>query len=225
VAIGSLVLALLIGGASVPAPPSKVEGYRRAVVAVGAAREALASEYGAGAPALGVARARAMRAIVDDLLPPWSGTPWDLNGTSETPGEGAIACGYLVTTVLRDAGFNVPRARMAQAASETIVRSLAPPSEVARLTRGDRAKVIEHIRAKGPGLYVVGLDYHVGLVVFEGDRMDFCHSTVLPPGTALCEPAATAAAFSSTLHVVAPLLTDWTIHRWLTGERFPVWQR
>jgi len=225
VALSSLLLALLMGGASIPAPPSKAEVYRRAVAAVGAAREALAAEYASGAPVLAVARARAMRAIADDLLPPWSGTRWDLNGTSETPGEGAIACGYLVTTVLRDTGFRVPRARMAQAASEVIVRSLAPPGEVARLTSGSRSKVLDHIRGKGPGLYAVGLDYHVGFVVFEGDRMDFCHATVLPPGTALCEPAATAAAFSSTLHVVAPVLTDWAVRRWLQGERFPVWSR
>ncbi|HEY8209234.1 MAG TPA: hypothetical protein VIG99_17210 [Myxococcaceae bacterium] len=229
-ALSSLALALLIGGGSTASTPTRAEAYRAAVTAIGAAREVLAAGYegisGAGARQLVLesARGRARQAIVDELLPPWSGTPWAMNGTSETPGEGAIACGYLVSTVLRDAGFRVPRYRLAQAASEHIVRSLAPPSDVARLTSGDPERVLKHIRAKGPGLYVVGLDYHVGFVVSEGERMDFCHSTVLPPGTVICEPAATAAAFSSTLHVVAPLLTDWMVRRWLQGEGFPVWK-
>ncbi|HVE87100.1 MAG TPA: hypothetical protein VND93_29800 [Myxococcales bacterium] len=227
VALSGLALFLLL--ASAP-PPSKADAYRASIAALATDREQLAAEFAGAARAraraqvLERARERALRGIVDELLPPWSGTPWRLDGTSQTPGEGFIACSYLVTTVLRDAGFRVPRARLAQAPSEQIARSLAPPGAVARLTSGDPARVLEHIRARGPGLYLVGLDYHVGFVVNAGERMDFCHSSVLPPGTALCEPAATAAAFSSTVHVVAPLLTDWMVQRWLEGARFPLWQ-
>src|SRR5687768_9423034 len=36
------------------------------------------------------------------LFPFWEGTDWDFNGTTEVPGKGSIACGYFVTTILRD---------------------------------------------------------------------------------------------------------------------------
>jgi hypothetical protein len=53
--------------------------------------------------------------------------------TSETPGRGEIACGYFVSTVLRDAGFGVERVRLAQQASERIVRTLSAPTRSAAI--------------------------------------------------------------------------------------------
>lgn len=44
------------------------------------------------------------RIIIDSLMPCWYGTPWDFNGCTTEPGKGSIACGYFVSTVLRDAG-------------------------------------------------------------------------------------------------------------------------
>ena len=56
-----------------------------------------------------VARARAdvHSLIIDEIFSAWIGTRWDFDGTSQTPREGRIACGYFVSTVLRDAGFDV----------------------------------------------------------------------------------------------------------------------
>ena len=65
-----------------------------------------------------IAEARTVltRSIYNDLLPAWYGTPWDFNGTSEVPQQGKIACGYFVSTILRDAGWKVERVRLAQQA-------------------------------------------------------------------------------------------------------------
>jgi len=38
------------------------------------------------------------RYLVEEIFPAWSGTPWDFNGISQTPGEGEIACGYFVSS-------------------------------------------------------------------------------------------------------------------------------
>src|ERR1700741_5295000 len=54
----------------------------------------------------------------DSLLPCWYGTPWGFYGTTEEPGQGTIACGYFVTTVLRDAGCSLQRIKLAQYPSE-----------------------------------------------------------------------------------------------------------
>jgi hypothetical protein len=57
--------------------------------------------------------------IIDKkLLPYWLGTTWNFNGTTQVPGEGSIACGYFVTTLLRDAGVKLERVKLAQMASE-----------------------------------------------------------------------------------------------------------
>ena len=62
--------------------------------------------------------------IAQQIVPHWIGTPWDFNGITQSPGKGKIACGYFVTTVLRDAGVKINRVKMAQCASETKINSL-----------------------------------------------------------------------------------------------------
>ena len=49
------------------------------------------------------------RAVCSQIAPEWMGTPWDFYGTTQQPGRGKIACGYFVTTVLRDAGVRLRR--------------------------------------------------------------------------------------------------------------------
>ncbi|RYD70663.1 MAG: hypothetical protein EOP53_25020, partial [Sphingobacteriales bacterium] len=44
----------------------------------------------------------------------WDGTVWDFNGTTRKPGEGSIACGYFITTILEDIGLKISRIKMAQ---------------------------------------------------------------------------------------------------------------
>jgi hypothetical protein len=171
------------------------------------------------------ARSELSRALVEDMFPPWFGTRWDFNGTSETPGEGFIACGYFVTTLLRDAGFRVQRIRLAQQASEQIVTSLAPPERTWRFRSRSIEEVLEGIRAQGEGLYVVGLDYHVGFLVHRGDAMDFCHSSFLDTAVVACEPAATSAGMASTYYVIGDVLTDSMLERWLQGRAIPTRRR
>jgi len=62
--------------------------------------------------------------IVDDIIPYWYGTPWEFYGTTEKPKQGSIACGYFVSTILKHAGYNVEKNKMAQQASELIIKSL-----------------------------------------------------------------------------------------------------
>jgi hypothetical protein len=64
------------------------------------------------------------RFIVDSIIPYWFGTKWNFYGTTEVPRNGSIACGYFVTTVLRDAGLRINRIKLAQAASEEMMKSV-----------------------------------------------------------------------------------------------------
>jgi len=167
------------------------------------------------------ARREVERAVVEELLPAWLGTTWDFYGTSQVPGEGTIACGYLVSTVLEHAGFAVERVHMAQQASEYIIRSLAPERVIHRFRHGDTTRVVAAVRGLGNGVYLIGLDYHVGFLVVAGDEVTFCHSSYLPPGVAVCAPAATDPAMESGYHVVGRLFEEGMMRAWLTGKAIP----
>jgi hypothetical protein len=166
------------------------------------------------------ARASLQRAVIDEMFPAWLGTDWAFYGTSEKPGEGTIACGYFVSTVLRDSGFKVARVGLAQQASSKIVRTFATKIETEWFRNRPPLEVVKHVKGLGEGLYIVGLDHHVGFLVYDGDAVEMCHSSVLWPGTVVCEPAATAEAMQSTVHVVGPVLTDRVLRRWVQGRAF-----
>lgn len=167
------------------------------------------------------ARESVRRRIVEEVFPPWFGTRWDFNGVSQTPGEGTIACGYFVSTVLRDAGFKVERIRLAQQASENIVRTLSPPDAIRTFRNETPEEVIEHLRAGEDGLFAVGFDYHVGFVVKEGDTVTFCHSSWINSGGVACEDPAGTGAWYSSYYVVGRLFDDPLLIAWLEGTPIP----
>ncbi|MHB8872448.1 MAG: hypothetical protein ACYC8T_02060 [Myxococcaceae bacterium] len=171
------------------------------------------------------ARAEVLAALDRELLPAWYGTPWEFYGTTEVPRQGAIACGYFVSTVLRDAGFRVERVNLAKQASERIVKTFAPEADIQRFRLRPVEEVVAQVRARGgDGLYVVGLDFHVAFLRLEGPRAELCHSSWYPPQAVLCEPAVGAAGMRSDYHVVGPVLTVGTMRAWLEARELPTGQ-
>lgn len=130
---------------------------------------------------------RLTRFITDSLLPCWYGTAWDFNGTTQTPQTGKIACGYFVTTTLRDAGMNIDRVKLAQCASEQLVKTTC--SGLQRFSNVPLEKFVAAVREKGFGLYITGLDNHTGFIFNDGTEVYFIHSGVLMPRCALKEKA------------------------------------
>ncbi|MFN8244003.1 MAG: hypothetical protein U0X40_08115 [Ferruginibacter sp.] len=115
--------------------------------------------------------------ITKYILPAWTGTPWSFNGTSEKPQQGSIACGYFVTTVLRDAGLPLARARLAQCASEDMIRGLINRKCITRFSNVPLEEFIAAVKQGGYGLYIVGLDNHTGFIYNDGNTVRFIHST------------------------------------------------
>src|SRR5688500_17600336 len=97
--------------ASFPRPSINPAGYNQVRSKIDAARVVLSSRYQQATTStnrIGVideARAYLTQSVYNEVFPYWYGTGWDFNGTTETPGQGKIACGYFVSTVLRDAGL------------------------------------------------------------------------------------------------------------------------
>jgi len=130
-------------------------------------------------------------AVAETIIPAWIGTAWDFNGTSEKPQQGNIACGYFVTTILRDAGLSLARIKLAQCASEQMITSLVQSKYIQRFSQVKIEDFIQSIKGQGYGLYIVGLDNHTGFIYNDGKEIHFIHSTFIGTRNVQKENAAT----------------------------------
>lgn len=194
------------------APP--VEDYEAVLAQLEADRVRMAAD----GTSVELARERVLTALREDIWPAWYGTTWGFYGTTEVPREGEIACGYFVSTTLEDAGFDVERVKLAQQASSRIVKTFSDEDVT---SWGDSTG--EVLARLDPGLNLVGLDYHVGFLDVRDDDVYMCHSSVLEPVSVVCEPAGSAEAMQSRVHVTGPVLTDAVMKRWLAGDPFPTY--
>lgn len=219
--------ATLAAQASAPPDPPTAEDYTDALSRIEARRKRLASALAAARTEPGrhavleQARAYFLRAVTHDLFPAWMGTPWAMNGTAERPGAEPIACGYFVATILRDAGVELRRVRFGQATALRIQEATRPPTrEVHRFFSIPPAALAERIAALGDGLYVIGLNVHVGFVRVDDGDVRFVHSSYTDD-VVVDEPLATAAAIANSQpagYFVSELMsTDAAVERWLTG--------
>lgn len=199
-------------------------GYDEGRTALEARRLELAKGWKRDKQGTRSAARQALLDYVDEVaFPSWSGTQWAFYGTTTTPREGAIACGYFVTTVLEQASFKLERVKLAQQASAYLVSTLARGTKVEWLRPKDSASALASMRQAFPEakLLVVGFDLHVGFVRLEGARASFCHSSYLEPGVMTCEEPVAAGAFASSLYVVGDALNDAVLDDWVLGREVP----
>ena len=163
------------------------------------------------------ARETLIRSIYTEIFPSWYGTDWDFNGTTEVPRQGKIACGYFVSTVLRDAGWRVQRVRLAQQASENIILSLTAEPQIKRFRRIPIEEFVKTVKKWGPGIYVVGLDIHTGFIVNNGDEVYFIHSSYVDPFVVVKEKALDSKILQTSAYRVVGKITadDELIKGWL----------
>jgi len=125
------------------------------------------------------------RIVLEHTLPAmmrcWIGTKWDFNGTASKPGKGKIACGYFVSTVLRDAGLDVNRYRLAQQPSSNIIHTFIDKKHCTKNIGQDFELFVKDMAERTPGIYICGLDTHVAFIVKQGDDFRFIHSSGSKP--------------------------------------------
>jgi len=168
------------------------------------------------------------RVILEQMLPSlmrcWLGTPWDFHGTAEGPGVGKIACGYFVSTVLKDAGFNVDRYRLAQQPSGNILQTFLSKKECS-LTIGQKYESFTSgLTHREQGIYIVGLDSHVAFLVNDGAGFHFIHSSGAQPWCVVDEEKKDAHVLQrSNWRMIGNLTSsDDVIRVWLKGSRISV---
>lgn len=225
-----LVVVLLLGcsrgdaepGGSAPAGSARSDraperSYASSRSRLEARRLALARELGRRrAAVLAEARELLVATLRDEILPAWNGTPWNFSGTSQTPGQGTIACGYFVSTALLHLGLQVERVRMAQQASELIAQSLVTSHPLRRSSDQPIDAFLAKARSYGDGIYIVGLDNHVGFLIVEGADTWFHHAG---PKEVVKRERASEAPYlvASRYRVLAKLFDDELVEKWLLG--------
>ena len=113
----------------------------------------------------------------NDLCDQWQGTPWDFNGTSSTPKQGTIACGYFVTNVLSDIGVKINRTKLATCPSSVMMHTLVPGQKIRNLSSLTHDDFNRAITKMGKGVYIIGLDFHTGFILNDGSSNWFFHSS------------------------------------------------
>ena len=201
------------------------KSYKYIVGSVEKERKKLAFEYkkerNKGA-VLDKARNLFVEMTVNNIIPPWYGTKWDFYGTSQTPKKGEIACGYFVSTILRDAKVRVQRVSLAQQASENIIKSLTTKKFIKRFSNFKLEKFVSAIDKQGKGLYVVGLDFHVGFLYHDDNDVWFLHSTYAEPKEVIKERALESAVLNASKYRVTGKISDDNrfILKWLNQTPF-----
>ena len=167
---------------------------------------------------LEAARDYLYQTLADSIFDHWYGTPWDFNGTTQQPKVGAIACGYFVTTTLEQPGFSLPRRRLAQQAASVIIRTLCQRSSIAVFHALDDLHA--HMLQQPEGLYLVGLDTHVGYLWRHPEGWHMVHASYSGGKAVAAEPwDASTVLQKSKLFVVGDLLGhDALVRWWIEGQ-------
>ncbi len=169
-----------------------------------------------------IAKKYVFEKLVKDIFPAWYGTQWDFNGITRTPKKGKIACGYFVTTTLKQVGFNIPRYKWAQLSAENIIKQFTNNKKIKRMSNAPVKEVETYIKNSGNGLYVVGLDCHVGFICNIDDSISFVHSSYYEPEIGVMSQALDTSnpLRDSNYRVIGKLLDDTMIESWILGKKF-----
>ncbi len=163
--------------------------------------------------------------LTKKIFPEWYGTAWQFDGTSQVPKKGAIACGYFVSTSLRDAAFKVNRAKTAQQAPLQEAKTVACGVKVEEIIFKGKIDTLKSALKKYPsGLYFIGLaGFHVGFLYISNEGAFFVHSDY-SLNSVESQPLHDSYPLRQAINVyIAPISNNPVlIRKWIKGESIPV---
>jgi hypothetical protein len=142
------------------------------------------------------------RFIVDSIIPYWYGTKWNFYGDTQEPQKGSIACGYFVTTVLRDAGLHINRVKLAQLASEEMIKTVCHRNSIKRYSNTPIQTFLADVQQIENGLYVIGLDFHTGFIYQNNKELYFIHASYQTPQMVIRQNAIESSILASSKYKV-----------------------
>lgn len=158
--------------------------------------------------------------LVNDIIPQWFGTKWSFEGYTEIPKTGSIACGYFVSTTLRDMNLNVNRYKLAQKAPyhEATVIACGTPIETLQNKTKEELKTY-FLTNKKDGLYFIGLDFHVGFLLKENENLYFIHSNYINNSGPTKEKIEDSKVMNSSVYHFCNIThNDILLKKWLNNE-------
>ena len=135
--------------------------------------------------------------ISNNLYSCWKGTAWNFNGHTTQPRTGAIACGYFVTTMLVDMDVKINRSKLAICPSSEMMKSLVGAKSIMNLSRLDSKGFHRKVMELGKGVYIIGLDFHTGFIVNDGQEILFIHSCYVQQVGVIKEPVLTSVSLNT----------------------------
>jgi hypothetical protein len=147
--------------------------------------------------------------LTKHIFPFWYGTRWSFYGNTTTPGDGSIACGYFVTTTLSHAGVKLNRVKLAQCASEEMIRSLVQKQNITHFNSLSLQNFINGITKKGKGIYIIGLDNHTGFIYIDSNNeVRFIHASGRFPFCVVNEKASESVVLEKSDYKVVGKISD-----------------
>ncbi|MCL9804845.1 hypothetical protein NAT51_04900 [Flavobacterium amniphilum] len=186
-------------------------------------KETCRKEYQAGSDKNQMIK-KAGRRFLDEftvkILPEWYTTPWTFTGHTEKPKQGSVACGYFVSTTLRDAGFNLNRYKLAQMAPLDEAKIIACGDSVKVYNNFDKAKFSAEMLKYEDGLYFVGLDFHVGFILKSSGQIYFIHSNYIGKAGVMKEDIQASKAIQSESYYVCSISGNKNLmKKWILNEK------
>jgi len=160
--------------------------------------------------------------LTDQIIPYWYGTGWSFGGHTAVPKTGKIACGYFISTTLKDMGLNLNRYKLAQKSPIDEAKALSCGAEIKTIANEDPEKALEEINGHiKKGVYFIGFDTgHVGYLVKKKEKLFLVHSNYLAPVSVCIEPLETARIFKTftKFHLVDISNNGKLIEKWLNND-------
>ena len=165
------------------------------------------------------ARKQLTEYLYQDIFNHWYTTKWSFEGHTETPKQGTVACGYFVSTTLRDVGFNLNRYKLAQKSPEDEVKSIACGTTIEKLQNVTKQELKKYFLKQKDGIYFIGLDFHVGYIYKSNQEVHFIHSNYIDNKGVMKETIENSKAIVSSKYFIVPIThNDNLIKKWLMKE-------
>lgn len=160
--------------------------------------------------------------LTEQIIPHWLGTPWSFEGHTSVPGSGEIACGYFVSTTLKDVGFNLDRYKFAQQLPIHEAKTLAQGKPLQEINDNSTDKRINILRnTLKEGIYFIGFDQsHVGYIQKKGNELFVIHSNYISAEGVVVERIKDSRVFSYYTRIYIADISHNTVlmKKWVRGE-------
>lgn len=164
--------------------------------------------------------------LTEHIIPYWLGTPWSFEGHTSAPGTGEIACGYFVSTTLKDVGFNLNRYTFAQQLPINEAKTLSLGMPLLEITSNSTEEIIASLKdTLKEGIYFIGFDQsHVGYIQKRGNELFLIHSNYIGAEGVVIERIEDSQVFSyyTRIYIAEISRNAALMRKWVKGELIEV---